>query len=199
MIPARLVLATANPGKVSELGALVREWGPVEVTTLAAFPTVRLRPEGAGSYEENARAKAAAVAGAAGLPALADDSGLEVEALDGGPGVVSARYGGPGLSDEERIARLLAALAAAPGRGRRARFRCVVALAWPDGRVATAEGQCAGTIAPAARGVGGFGYDPVFVADDLCCTFAEAPAAAKDRVSHRARAVRALGERLRRS
>jgi XTP/dITP diphosphohydrolase len=169
------------------------------VTTLAAFPTVRLRPEGAGSYEENARAKAAAVAGAAGLPALADDSGLEVEALDGGPGVVSARYGGPGLSDEERIARLLAALAAAPGRGRRARFRCVVALAWPDGRVATAEGQCAGTIAPAPRGLGGFGYDPVFVADELGCTFAEAPAAAKDRVSHRARAVRALGERLRRS
>jgi len=193
MIPPRIVLATANPGKVRELGALVGEWGPIAVATLADVPGVALPEEGDVSYEANAAAKAVAVARAAGMPALADDSGLEVDALGGAPGVRSARWA---PDDAARIARLLAALANADDR--RARFVCAVALAWPDGPVETARGEVAGTIARASSGAGGgFGYDPVFVATELGRTFAQASAEEKSRVSHRARAVRALGARLR--
>jgi XTP/dITP diphosphohydrolase len=191
MIPDRLVLATANPGKIAELAALVEEWGPVETQGLDTLAGVVLPPEGETSYAENAVAKARAVALASGLPALADDSGLEVDALGGAPGVLSARLA---ATDGERIATLLARLANASDR--RARFRCVVALAWPDGRVETAEGACAGVIAESPVGRGGFGYDPIFLADELGHTFAEATAAEKARVSHRARAVRALGRHL---
>jgi len=196
MIPPRLVLATANPGKVEELRALVAEWGTVEVLSLAAFPGIACAAETGRTYEENALLKAQAVAAATAVPALGDDSGLEVEALGGAPGLCSARYA---PTDAERVARLLGALAAVPRAGRRARFRCVVALAWPGGRTVTAEGACDGSIATAPSGTAGFGYDPVFVADELACTFAAASAAAKHQVSHRARAVRALGARLARS
>jgi len=190
VIPSRLVLASANPGKIAELAALVREWGDV-VTEDLSGGGVALPPEGETSYLENAVAKARAVALATGLPALGDDSGLEVDALAGAPGVRSARLA---PSDSERIAVLLERLAGA--RDRRARFRCVVALVWPDGRVVSAEGFCDGAIAEDPDGGGGFGYDPIFVADELGCTFAAASAGDKARVSHRARAVRALGERL---
>ena len=190
MIPRRLVFATANPGKVGELRALVSAWGSVEVLPLAG---VILPEERDTSYEDNALSKARAVAAATGLPALGDDSGLEVEALGGGPGIRSARWA---ATDADRIAKLLDALADASPCGRRVRFRCVVALAWPDGRAVTAEGSCAGNIARVPRGTAGFGYDPIFVADELGCTFAEAPVAEKDRVSHRSRAVRALGALL---
>ena len=196
MIPPRLVLATSNPGKVDELRALVAEWGPVQVLSLAAFPDLHGPEETASSYAENALAKAGAVAAATALPALADDSGLEVEALGGAPGVRSARYA---ATDAERVARLLAELASLPRAARHARFRCVVALAWPGGGAITAEGACDGWIASAPSGAGGFGYDPVFVAGELGCTFAAAAPADKQRVSHRARAVRALGARLARS
>jgi len=199
MIPPRLVLATANPGKVAELRVLVAEWGGVEALQLAAFPGVVLPEEHGATYAENAVAKAIAVAAACQLPALGDDSGLEVAALGGAPGVHSARYAGPAADDGARIAKLLGALRARPDAERGARFRCVVALAWPDGRVATAEGECAGAIASAPSGTGGFGYDPVFVADELGETLAAATPADKGRISHRARAVRALGARLRRS
>jgi XTP/dITP diphosphohydrolase len=191
MIPRRLALATANAGKVAELRALVREWGEVEAEPAAGL---RFPPEGEESYVANAIAKARVAAAATGLPALADDSGLEVDALGGAPGVQSARFGS---TDAQRIDRLLRALAGVPAAGRGARFRCAVALAWPDGRLLTAEGECAGRIADAPAGTGGFGYDPVFVADELGRTFAQAPAADKARVGHRARAVRALGARLR--
>jgi XTP/dITP diphosphohydrolase len=191
VIPSQLVLATANPGKTRELRALVGEWGPIDVRSLADFPGVRLPEEDGATYADNAVLKARAVATATGLPALADDSGLEVEALSGAPGVRSARFA---PSDAERIARLLEVLGDAEDR--RARFRCVVALAWPDGRLEQAEGSCAGRIAERALGAGGFGYDPLFVADELGRTFAVATAEEKARVSHRARAVRALGERL---
>jgi XTP/dITP diphosphohydrolase len=196
MIPPRLVLATANPGKVEELRALVAEWGTIEVLSLAAFPGIACPAETGRTYEENALLKAQAVAAATAVPALGDDSGLEVEALGGAPGLCSARYA---PTDAERVARLLGALAAVPRAGRRARFRCVVALAWPGGRTVTAEGACDGSIATAPSGTAGFGYDPVFVADELACTFAAASDAAKHQVSHRARAVRALGARLARS
>jgi XTP/dITP diphosphohydrolase len=196
MIPRRVVLATGNRGKAAELAELVREWGDVEVTSLADVPEVVLPPEVGDSYAENAVAKARAVAAATGLPALGDDSGLEVDALAGAPGPTSARYA---ASDDARIEKLLAALAAVPASARRARFRCVVALAWPDGRMESAEGGCIGRIANAPSGRGGFGYDPVFVPHELGRTFASATPAEKARLSHRARAVRALGARLKRT
>jgi len=194
VIPARLVLATANPGKAEDLRAAVAEWGPLDVRSLGEFPGVACPEETDTSYVENAVAKARAVAVAIGLPALGDDSGLEVDALGSAPGIRSARWA---PSDAERIERLLAALRDVPEPARGARFRCVVALAWPDGRVETAEGACTGRIAVARSGSGGFGYDPVFLSDDLGTTFAAAPDADKRRVSHRGRALRALGDRLR--
>ena len=193
MIPPVLVLATGNRGKVAELSALVAEWGSIDVQSLADHPTVSLPEETGSTYEENATLKARAVAMATGLPALADDSGLEVDALGGAPGVRSARYG---ANDGERIARLLSALAGRPRADRGARFRCVVVVAWPDGQVVTADGACEGTIVEAPSGAAGFGYDPVFHSVELGCTFAAAPPEAKARVSHRARAMRALSARL---
>ena len=193
MIPPRLVLATANRGKLEELRALVAEWGAAELLSLADFPGVTCPEETGGSYLENALAKARTVAAATALPALADDSGLEVEGLGGAPGVRSARYA---PTDAARVDRLLAELAGVPRAARRACFRSVVALAWPGGAAVTAEGTCRGRIATAPSGGGGFGYDPVFVADGLGCSFAAAAPADKQRVSHRARAVRALGARL---
>ena len=191
MIPPRLVLATANPGKIRELHALVGAWGAIDVRSLADFPGVRLPEETGLTYADNALLKARAVAAATKLPALADDSGLEVDALAGAPGVRSARYA---ASDPERIARVLEALAGVEDR--RARFCCVVVLVWPDGHTATAEGVCAGRIAERPDGAAGFGYDPIFVSDQLGRTFAAATPDEKRRVSHRARAVRALGARL---
>ena len=196
MIPPRLVLATGNPGKVDELRTLLAEWGQVEALDLRAFPGLALPDEAEPSYEGNARLKARAVAASAGLPALADDSGLEVDALGGEPGVRSARWAGPGATDAERIAKLLGALAGVPGPARGARFVCVVALAWPDGRTEAAEGTCGGRIAPAPDGRAGFGFDPVFVADDLGRSLGRATSEEKHRISHRARAMRLLGARL---
>jgi XTP/dITP diphosphohydrolase len=196
MIPSRLVLATANIGKVHELGALVTAWGggPVLVQSLADHPGVALPEETGETYEANAALKAGVVAAATGLPALADDSGLEVDALGGAPGVRSARWG---RDDADRITRLLEALSSRDAADRTARFRCVVVLAWPDGAMEAGEGVVEGRITAAARGAGGFGYDPVFLATELGTTFAEAPAGEKARVSHRARAMAALGARLR--
>jgi XTP/dITP diphosphohydrolase len=197
MIPERLVLATGNPGKADELRTLVAEWGRVDAVDLRAFPGVGLPEETAPSYAGNAIAKARTVARATGLPALADDSGLEVDALGGEPGVRSARWAGPDATDAERIAKLLGALAGVPEAQRAARFRCVVALAWPDGSLETAEGQCDGRIAGAPEGRGGFGFDPVFVADDIGRSLGRATPVEKHRISHRARAMRLLGDRLR--
>lgn len=196
MIPARLVLATANRGKLAELRALVRAWGKVDVLGLDRFRSVRLPVETGAAYLENAVSKARGVAAATGLPALADDSGLEVTALGGEPGVRSARWAGPDATDAERVAKLLGALAGVPESQRRARFRCVVALAWEDGALETAEGVCAGRIAFLPEGREGFGYDPVFIADDLGISLGLATPQEKDRVSHRAQAVRRLGARL---
>jgi len=198
VIPVRLVLATANRGKVAELTGLVHEWGDVEVLALDAYPGVACPEETGATYVENALLKARAVATATALAALADDSGLEVDALGGAPGVHSARWAGVGASDQECVRRLVAALTDVPAGRRTARFVCVVALAWPDGHVVTAIGAVHGRIGPAPTGGGGFGYDPVFLPDELGATFATVPAAEKARVSHRARAVRALGLALRR-
>src|SRR5207248_311131 len=166
----------------------------VDVLSLAAFRRVACPAKRDTSYMDNAVAKARAVAAATGLPALGDDSGLEVDALGGAPGIHSARWA---PSDAERIEKLLAALRDVPEASRGASFRCVVALAWPDGRVETAEGTCTGRIALSRLGKGGFGYDPIFVSHDLGTTFAAASEDEKRRVSHRGRAMRALGDRLR--
>jgi XTP/dITP diphosphohydrolase len=181
-----LTLATANPGKVRELRALLAETD-YEIGTLADHPGLVLPPEGAESYAANARHKAMAASAAARTVALADDSGLEVDALAGRPGAASARYGGPGLDDAGRVARLLAELGDTPRRT--ARFRCVVAAAAPWAEVALAGGVLEGEILRAPRGHGGFGYDPVFWVPALGRTLAELSPDDKHRVSHRGRAV----------
>ena len=187
----RLVLATANVGKQRELAALLAPRGcELILQSTLGIPSA---DETGHTFEANALLKARHAALGAGLPALADDSGLEVDALGGAPGVRSARYG---ANDAERIARLLSALTGRTGVDRRARFRCVVVMAWPDGRIVAGDGVCEGTISEHASGTHGFGYDPVFQSTELGCTFAEAPADAKARVSHRARAMRALGAAL---
>ncbi len=193
MTLARLVLATANAGKVRELRALIAEWGAIEVLSLAEVADLEMPEESGETYLENAVLKARAVASATGLPALADDSGIEVDALGGAPGVRSARYA---ATEAARNARLLAALRDVVDERRTARYRAVVALAFPDGTVLTAEGSCEGRIAHEPRGSGGFGYDPIFVAIELGRAVGEVSDAEKARVSHRARAMRALGRML---
>jgi XTP/dITP diphosphohydrolase len=162
---------------------------PYRVFTLADFPGVILPPEGADSYAENARAKARTVAAATGMLALGDDSGLEVDALGGGPGILSARYGGEGLTDAQRCAKLLEALAGVPALRRTARFRSVIALVEPGGREALVEGEAEGIVLDQPQGTGGFGYDPIFYYPPLDSTFAQLPDAEKNTVSHRARAM----------
>ena len=193
----RLVLATANPAKGRELAALLGDV-PYRIQSLAEFTGVVLPPEGDVSYAENALGKARAVTAATGLPALADDSGIEVDALGGRPGVRSARYGGEGLTDAERNARMLRELAGVPAERRTARYRAVVAVTAPDGREATVEGTVEGVLLEAPRGAGGFGYDPLFYYPPLGATFAEIQPAAKHAVSHRGRAMAGARAILRR-
>jgi XTP/dITP diphosphohydrolase len=185
----RLLIATTNPGKQREYRELLRE-APAEIV----FPdelgiTLEVEEDGA-TFHENAAKKARALARASGLPALADDSGLEVDALGGEPGVRSARYAGPGADDPKRRAFLLGKLRGVP-TPRTARFVCVIAIAAPDGAIEFAEGECRGEITLAERGTNGFGYDPVFQIEDRLETMAEISAGEKNRISHRARAARA--------
>jgi XTP/dITP diphosphohydrolase len=188
-VTPRLLLATANAGKVRELTLLLDGLG-YRITSLGDHAGVELPPEGDTSYRENALAKARAAAVAApAAVALGDDSGLEVDALGGWPGVASARYGGPGLSDADRVTRLLAEIGGAPSRG--ARFRCVLALRAPWGEEAVVEGIVEGVLIDGPRGTQGFGYDPIFLVPPLGRTFGELSDAEKDRLSHRARAVAA--------
>jgi XTP/dITP diphosphohydrolase len=192
-----LVIATGNAGKLREFEALLADL-PVALRSLREFPGVVL-PEEGDDYLVNAAAKARAAAEQTGLPALGDDSGLEVAGLGGAPGARSARYGGPGLDDAGRVAHLLRALGGMQGDARRARFVCVAALAQPDGTLAHAHGSCDGHILESPRGSRGFGYDPVFWSDDLGCGIAEADDARKHAVSHRGRALRALRPALERA
>jgi XTP/dITP diphosphohydrolase len=193
----KLVCATANPGKVAELrsifAALAASGTPVEL--LPRPDSVPSVVEDAGTLVGNARLKAAAVAVASGLPAVADDTGLEVAALGGAPGVETASFAGEGATDEENWGKLLEVLVASDDR--RARFRTIAMVVWPDGREVWAEGTCAGTIAPDSRGGRGFGYDSVFVPDEGDGrSFAEMSAAEKDALSHRGRAFTALVGKL---
>ena len=186
----RLVVATLNRAKGRELLALLGNV-PYELLLLADVPGATLPEETGKTYAENALIKARAGALATGVIALADDSGIEVDALDGGPGLYSARFGGHGLDDAGRTALLLERMRGVPTERRTARFRCVIAIVEPGGREQLVEGVVEGRIAEAPRGVGGFGYDPVFFHPPLDGTFGELPPEVKHRVSHRGVAARA--------
>ncbi|HEX7786663.1 MAG TPA: non-canonical purine NTP pyrophosphatase [Methylomirabilota bacterium] len=192
-----LVLATANRAKGRELAQLLADL-PYRIRDLSLYPDVVLPPEGEISYTDNALGKARAVTAALGAMALADDSGIEVDAFGGGPGVLSARYGGEGLGDPDRNALMLRELAGVPPERRTARYRAVIAVTAPDGREATVEGLVEGVLLEAPRGVGGFGYDPLFYYPPLGATFAEITPEAKHAVSHRGRAMALARELLRR-
>lgn len=164
---------------------------PFEVVVLVDVAGAALPEETEATYRGNALLKARAGAAQSGALTLADDSGLEVAALGGAPGVHSARFGGPGLDDAGRCARLLEALNGVPGARRTARFRCVIAIVEPGGREDVVEGAAEGVILDAPRGAGGFGYDPLFLYPPLGRTFAELTVEEKSRVSHRGRALAA--------
>jgi len=185
-----LLLGTRNPGKVIEITSILAnsDWS---FSSLEEFPNVGEAEENFTTFAENAIAKAQFYASATGVCALADDSGLEVEALGGAPGVFSARYAGAHASDADRRSLLLSELGKTGDSNRRARFVAVVAISKPNGEVLNvSEGICNGTITFAPRGTGGFGYDPLFIPDGYTQTFAELPDTIKNQISHRARALR---------
>ena len=194
-LPARIAVASKNVHKLDEIERICDDW-PVEWITIRnhrpeVFPDVE---EVGDTYLENARLKARATASALQLPALSDDSGIELDALGGKPGPRSARYAGEHVSDEENLNALLGALRGVPIGGRTARYRCLAVLAFPGGEEVHAEGVCEGTLIGAKRGSGGFGYDPAFVPAGWDETMAELTTDQKDRISHRGRALRALRE-----
>jgi len=196
-IPARIALATHNPHKLRELARICADW-PVEWLSVqthdpASFPDVE---ETGDTYLENASLKARAVAAALAVPALADDSGIEVDGLGGRPGPRSARYAGEHATDEENLRALIQAIRGVPASGRTARYRCVAAIAMPDGELTYGEGACEGTLRTTPAGGGGFGYDPIFVPVGWDRTMAELTDEEKDRLSHRGRAFRALRDAL---
>jgi XTP/dITP diphosphohydrolase len=202
-VPARdgalpILLATRNGKKRRELARILdaAEVG-VRLLDLELHPDVPDAPEEGATFAENARAKALWYASRTGQLCLADDSGLEVDALGGAPGVRSARYSGPGASDADNRRKLLAELAGVAPERRTARFRCALALADADEIVFEADGVAEGAILDAERGSAGFGYDPLFLSAELGRSFAEVEAAAKDRVSHRGRALARLADFLR--
>jgi len=184
----KLLVATNNPGKVREYQALFK--GLPLTLTYPAQEGIDIEVKETGStFAQNARLKATAYARVSGLLTLADDSGLEVDALGGEPGTRSARYAGPLASDEDRYRLLLSRLERVPWQQRTARFRCVIAVARPQGEVHTAQGACEGVIAFEPRGEHGFGYDPVFYVPEHGQTMAELEPEVKNRISHRARAA----------
>ncbi|MCI0480827.1 MAG: XTP/dITP diphosphatase [Candidatus Dadabacteria bacterium] len=190
----KIVLATGNKGKLREFrGLLEGVFGNiVSLNDLESPPEVT---EDGETFRENALKKARAIAAYSGLPALADDSGLEVEALGGRPGVYSARYAGEGAVDTDNIAKLLSELQGVANR--KARFVCFLALVTPGGDETTVSGECEGIIIDEPRGEGGFGYDPVFFLPEYNRTMAEIPAELKNKISHRARACESLAKHLR--
>jgi len=189
----KFVLATHNPGKLKEMASILSGLG-VEVVG-PADAGVELEVEETGdTFAKNAMLKAKAACKAAGLPAIADDSGLCVDALNGGPGVFSARYGGEGLDDRGRTMLLLQNLRGQPTRA--AHFACAIACVFPDGHTITAEGTCDGAIAYAPMGEGGFGYDPVFLVPEKKKTFGQLTAEEKSEISHRGKALRQFAKKL---
>jgi XTP/dITP diphosphohydrolase len=194
--PQRLAIASRNPHKLRELARICRDW-PASWLTVenhdGPWPDVE---EPHDTYRHNALEKARAVAGVLGVPAIADDSGIEVDALEGGPGPRSARFAGEEASDAANLSKLVGLMRTVRPEARTARYRCVAAIAWPDGRTMDAEGTCEGSLITEPRGDRGFGYDPVFVPEGDRRTMAELTDEEKDRISHRGRAFRALAALL---
>jgi len=188
--PERLAIATKNPGKVREILRICADW-PTEWVTFADASWVEVEEPGE-TYLENALVKARAVAAVLDLPALADDSGIEVDGLGGRPGPRSARLAGQSANEDDNLRLLIRLAAELPEDRRTARYRCVAACAWPDGRKVWAEGTCEGRLILEPRGGGGFGYDPIFVPKRRRRTMAELNDAEKDRISHRGNAFRGL-------
>lgn len=187
----KLVIATRNKHKLEEIRAIFNV-PSLEIVSALDYPDVPDVVEDGTTFEANAMKKAVSLAKATGLWALADDSGLEVDALNGAPGIYSARYAGEPVSYPANNRKLLKELERVSNR--RARFRCVIALSSPDGKVKTVDGRCEGVIACEERGGTGFGYDPLFIPDGFSITFAEMDAAAKNSISHRGRALKKAQE-----
>ena len=189
----KFVLATHNPGKIREMSNILSGLGIQVVSPAELGITVDVEETGT-TFAENAMLKAKAICAASGLPAIADDSGLCVDALNGGPGVYSARYGGEGLDDRGRYMLLLETMRGQTTRA--AHFACAIACAFPNGDELTAQGRCDGTVAFAPMGEGGFGYDPIFFVPEKAKTFGQLTAQEKDEISHRGRALKEFAEKL---
>lgn len=185
----RLLLGTQNQGKIAEITAILAERSEFELLTVREQPFTEVTEDGA-TFAENARKKARTISHETGLAVLAEDSGLEVAALGGTPGVRSARFAGDAKDDRANIAKLLELLTGVTDR--RARFRCVAVIAFPDGREYLGEGVLEGQIALAPKGSAGFGYDPVFIPEGYAQTLAELGPQVKNKISHRRRALQAL-------
>jgi len=195
-MPTReLLIATRNPGKVREIGELLRN-SDVGLSSLDDFPDLPEIAETGASFEENARAKAREVARLTGKLTLADDSGLEVDALGGQPGVYSSRFAGEGATDEDKYRKVLDLMHDVPPEQRAARFRCTVAIATSGGELHEVSAACEGRIALEPRGSGGFGYDPIFIPEGYEQTMAELTLEEKNRISHRGKALRGAAEVL---
>ena len=191
----KLLLATNNAGKVKEYRSLLRSI-PFELVTPKEIGIAMDIEENGATYADNARLKACALATKSGLLTLADDSGIEVDALDGAPGVMSARYAGKNASDAERVNSLLSKLKDVPEEKRTARFYCVIAIAQPNGQVDFCDGECKGIITLEPGGKNGFGYDPIFFFPGYSKTMAELPLEIKNLISHRGRAAQKAREIL---
>ena len=188
-----LVMATANPGKIAEMQDLLKGF-PVELKSLADFGPIPVVEEDGETFDENAYKKASVTSRILGIPALADDSGLVVEALDGAPGVLSARYAGDNATDEQRVAKLLKEMQGKTNRN--AAFECVLSIAVPSGPALTYEARCEGLIAQEPAGQNGFGYDPIFFYPPLNKTFGQMTIAEKSQVSHRGKALNELKQEV---
>jgi XTP/dITP diphosphohydrolase len=189
----KLVVATQNPGKIREIREILKGLNYIVIPISELYPEFEVEEDGQ-TYAENASKKAIAAARLTGHMALADDSGLEVKALGGAPGVFSARFGGKSLPQSEKNRLILESLKGVSDRS--ARFVCVVAVATPEGQVKTAEGICEGSIGFKEQGGGGFGYDPIFIVEGYQKTMAELEPEIKNKISHRARALRKIRELL---
>jgi XTP/dITP diphosphohydrolase len=192
-VPSRYVLATRNEGKVRELARILDD---VSLVGLEDYPDAPEVAETGATFEENALLKARAIAAFTGLPSVADDSGLCVDALNGMPGIFSARWSGTHGDDKANLNLLLAQIADVPDERRQANFTCAAAIAYPDGATHVVLGQVTGQLIREPRGSGGFGYDPIFVPDGFDVTTAEMTADEKDAISHRGKAFRALAAYL---
>lgn len=191
----KIVLATRNKGKAGEIQEILKDLN-LEMLTLDDFPEIPMPHEDGKTFKENALKKARFIAQHLNMAALADDSGLEVDALDKRPGILSARYAGENATDEENNKKLLKDLSGVPFEKRRASYKCIIAIALPSGEEETVEGSCDGLIAIEPKGSGGFGYDPLFFVPEYGKTMAELPPEIKNRISHRGKALAKLKKKL---